>query len=443
MSPDDRVWLLRLAGIYLPLAAVICLAVWRRPDRRWFAALLLAFAWNLPALMALHLAAGALGWWTFGVGEAAVLGLPVDAWLGWALLWGPLPLLLFPRGPRWLPLLAAALADAALMPQLAPLLVLGDGWWWGEAAGVAGCLLPAYLLGQWTLERRCVRGRVALQAVGASALMLGLLPLLVLLATGADPAALLLGRPTAWYALVLQALVLPAVVGYSAALEFARRGDGTALPFDPPQRLVTSGPYAYLRSPMQAVGCLGYLVLAVALDCPWLLVAAVSIIAYGAGIAGYDEERDMAARYGEDWHAYRIARRRWLPAWRPYADPRHTPVLYVAAGCDPCSAFGRWLLARRPVNLRLEAAERHPSGPPTRLTYDPGDGTPEVHGVAGLARAFEHLHLGWAMVGWVLAFPGVLTVVQAFADASGGGPRVLACELSPEGSGTLKVSAKR
>ena len=24
--------------------------------------------------------------------------------------------------------------------------------------------------------------------------------------------------------------------------------------------------------------------------------------------------------------------RRWLPAWRPYADPRRTPVLYVAAG---------------------------------------------------------------------------------------------------------------
>ena len=26
---------------------------------------------------------------------------------------------------------------------------------------------------------------------------------------------------------------------------------------------------------------------------------------------------------------------------------------------------------------------------------------------AALARAFEHLHLGWALVGWVLAFPGV------------------------------------
>ena len=94
------------------------------------------------------------------------------------------------------------------------------------------------------------------------------------------------------------------------------------------------------------------------------------------------------------------------------------------------------------MNLRLEAAEHRPGGPPTRLTYDPGDGTPEVQGVAALARAFEHLHLGWALVGWVLAFPGVLQVVQAFTDASGGGPRVLAGDLAADAPAGLEVVAK-
>ena len=43
----------------------------------------------------------------------------------------------------------------------------------------------------------------------------------------------------------------PALLGLAAVQEFAVRGSGTPVPFDPPKRLVTTGPYAYVRNPMQ------------------------------------------------------------------------------------------------------------------------------------------------------------------------------------------------
>ena len=54
--------------------------------------------------------------------------------------------------------------------------------------------------------------------------------------------------------LAIQCVFLIAVPGISAAFEFAERGGGTPIPFDPPRRLVTSGIYRYCANPMQ-VSC--------------------------------------------------------------------------------------------------------------------------------------------------------------------------------------------
>ncbi len=69
------------------------------------------------------------------------------------------------------------------------------------------------------------------------------------------------------------------------------------------------------------------------------------------------------------------------------------------------------------------AAEDHPSRDLYRLTYDPGTGDREEEGVAALARSLEHLHLGWAFVGWTIRLPLVRQFIQLVTDAVGGGPR--------------------
>lgn len=70
--------------------------------------------------------------------------------------------------------------------------------------------------------------------------------------------------------------------------------------------------------------------------------------------------------------------------------------------------------------LDVLPATRSPR-PLTRLSYVGRDGA-AVSGVAAFARAVQHLHLGWASVGWLLKVPGLDRFVQLVVDAVGGGP---------------------
>jgi len=59
-------------------------------------------------------------------------------------------------------------------------------------------------------------------------------------------------------ALMMLPSVLPYMLICAALLQFAREGDGTGFPYDPPKRLVTGGVYAYISNPMQ-LGIVGLL----------------------------------------------------------------------------------------------------------------------------------------------------------------------------------------
>jgi len=84
-------------------------------------------------------------------------------------------------------------------------------------------------------------------------------------------------------------------------LEFVERGEGTPIPYDAPKRLVTSGMYRYVANPMQlscGVVMLGW----AALLCNWwMALAAAMAIIYSAGIAEWDEGRDLERRFGSAW----------------------------------------------------------------------------------------------------------------------------------------------
>jgi len=408
-APEVPAALVRGLGLFVPLLFLAALCAWRAPRPREVASMIVAGAWALLTLVPLNLYATHAGWWTFHAEGAVWRGMPVDLLIAWAVLWGSLPALMLRLLP--VPLLTGLLVwvDVIVMPLAEPVVVLGPLWLLGEFVGSALCLIPALLLAHWTRRGQLVRARMWAQAALAFGLMIGL-PLFALDAVPGPGGALVAAQ-------VLAAVCLP---GLAAAREFARVGGGTPLPYDPPSALVTSGPYAYVRNPMQITVAAAYLVLVPVTGDLRLLVGALVAFGYGAGFATWHEGGQLHRAFGRDWEAYRAGVRPWLPRWRPW--PGRAPgTLYVAADCDMCRGVGGWISARSPVALRLRPAAEHPEVL-YRLTYETPDGL-RWSGVAALARALDHLHLGWAFVGWALDLPVLRQAGQLCADAFGAGPR--------------------
>jgi protein-S-isoprenylcysteine O-methyltransferase Ste14 len=96
-------------------------------------------------------------------------------------------------------------------------------------------------------------------------------------------------------------------------LTFARVGRGTPAPFDPPRRLVVSGPYRWMRNPM-------YLGAALALggaalfygSLPLLAYMAMFLIAANVFVRVY-EEPTLARLFGSEYARYRDGVGRWVP----------------------------------------------------------------------------------------------------------------------------------
>ncbi|WP_018656704.1 methyltransferase family protein [Actinomadura flavalba] len=394
--------LIRGVALFVPLLATAALL--RRPSRREVAALVLGVAWNLAALSGVNALALRAGWWTFAAEGGVVAGVPVDLLLGWAFLWGGAAVLALRALPWPLVAGAAVWVDLAVMPLGEPVVLLGGDWLLGESVAAVAALVPGLLLARWTLDGRHLRARVALQAVAASVLMLGL------------PIALsdVPSRPTWALALVGQAALVPLAVTAAAVAEFARAG-GTPLPYDPPPRLVTTGPYAYVRNPMQTGMTAVYLLLAL-LD-PVFLLGAATAAAYGAGLASWHENALLTEAHGAAWTTYRRTVRPWLPRLRG-AQPDAT--IWIAATCGRCRPVEAWLRARNPVRLALRPAERHPSGL-RRMTYERDDGL-TADGPSAWCHAVTHLHLGWAVLAWTLLLPGPRHFTRLCADAFGAGP---------------------
>uniref|UniRef100_A8M354 Uncharacterized protein n=1 Tax=Salinispora arenicola (strain CNS-205) TaxID=391037 RepID=A8M354_SALAI len=165
----------RWLALGVPLLAVLAAAQLER-DRRARAAALLAAVAAALGVAALNESARRTGWYAFAPVHGAYRGIPVDLWLGWAALWGALPVLL----RRFLPLpLALGLLlwlDVVAMPALHPLVLLGPHWLVGEVVGLLAVALPAQLLGRWSADGRHLRARVLLQVVVFATLLLWLVP---------------------------------------------------------------------------------------------------------------------------------------------------------------------------------------------------------------------------------------------------------------------------
>jgi protein-S-isoprenylcysteine O-methyltransferase Ste14 len=102
---------------------------------------------------------------------------------------------------------------------------------------------------------------------------------------------------------------IPLVVGlffaqWSILLQFTH-GRGTPLPMMPTQRLITTGPFQYCRNPMTLGTILAYFGLSIAAA---TIVGLILVAAFAALLLVYIrrmEEKELTARFGEEYLAYR------------------------------------------------------------------------------------------------------------------------------------------
>lgn len=107
-------------------------------------------------------------------------------------------------------------------------------------------------------------------------------------------------------------------LGLVSGLTMARRGVGTPLPFDATNRLVTTGPYGYLRNPMVVAGLGQGTAVAI-----WFGSWAVGAYVLVGGLLWQclvrpAEERDLRDAFGAEFLAYCDHVRCWVPRASSY-----------------------------------------------------------------------------------------------------------------------------
>ncbi len=114
------------------------------------------------------------------------------------------------------------------------------------------------------------------------------------------------------------AFLLCSTLGVWSGITMTIVGGGTPLPVDAPQRLVTTGPYAYVRNPMAIAGLGQGASVALFLRSPE--VAAYVVV--GMLVWNYfvrpEEERYMSHVFGAEFDRYRKGVKCWLPRFGRY-----------------------------------------------------------------------------------------------------------------------------
>ena len=111
------------------------------------------------------------------------------------------------------------------------------------------------------------------------------------------------------------------VLSLSAMAMFARFGDGTAAPWDPPRRLVVAGPYRFVRNPMLS-GLIAILFAEALLAGSWPLGAWATVFFLGNAVwFPLVEEPKLVERFGDDYRQYCGHVPRWLPRVSPWQQP--------------------------------------------------------------------------------------------------------------------------
>ncbi len=114
-------------------------------------------------------------------------------------------------------------------------------------------------------------------------------------------------------------LVVASFGGLWSGLTMALHGHGTPLPLDTAQRLVTGGPYRFVRNPMAVFGLSQGLGVAILHGSPTVLLYVLAGAILWHVTVRPVEERELANRFGAAYDQYRARVPLWLPRLRAAA----------------------------------------------------------------------------------------------------------------------------
>ena len=109
--------------------------------------------------------------------------------------------------------------------------------------------------------------------------------------------------------------LVSSLLGLTSAYLMVSKGEGTPLPLDQTQKLVTEGPYKYVRNPMAIAGIgQGVSISLLYWSLPVLAYALLGAILWHLVVRPL-EEQNMLERFGTEYQQYRMKVKCWIPRW--------------------------------------------------------------------------------------------------------------------------------
>lgn len=388
--PVGFIWLLRWLLFLGPLTALMILSARKKDDYRALVGTLFAFLYGVGTIFITHQIAIYFGWWRYGGNALMLNGLPVDIWLGGALLFGPVLSLAFPKtAPIYLVLPIILGLHGTVFLSLEPLVYAGRGWFFGTIFVFLIAHIPAIYLSRWTANDRLLPLRAALLAFGFGFLAFAVQPTIVMKAMGGSwaldtlsPLKLVIGLPF---------LAASFVMGLSAVQMFVVHGEGTPIPLDNTKRLVRTGIYAYITNPMQLCSALSWVAIGFIIGNIWVAASALMAWVFVLGMVRWHHRHDLLVRFPKGWPEYRDNVPEWRPLWKPWV-PMPATLSYNPNESHQMKVI-EFLRKRQALSLNYEAQNTE------RLSYCEPDEAQSFDGLAAIAKGLNHINFFWCLVG--------------------------------------------
>lgn len=289
-------------------------------DRKRHAALVAGLVYGLFSVSA-DLGLVFAGKYKYAFDEMLYMGVPLDLHFVYACLWGTGLCLAWEMS--WLLMrpvvFIAAVSLGVVWDQwglksghlfIAP---SSDWQMWDIIVRTALCFICVCFF-RLVEENRAIMLRSTIYALGYFAVFYFLIPSIVLSSCMGQP----LFPAGQWReaALLLGLVSLP---GAWAAGQFATSGRGTPLPLDPTQKLIVTGPYAYVRNPMQ-ISLVGVSAIWAYTTRSFALGGYVVLLLLAMHLFRVYEEDGLHRRFGARYKKYSRKVWLWLPKLIPYDD---------------------------------------------------------------------------------------------------------------------------